>query len=183
MPYSALTFTISGAVNLSATQTPAGSTGNASGIFSNQSMSQNPGAFAQLSNGNGSGNASKLVAGVRTLAPGANETIALANGSLTDVLNNSCITFTTVRGLYFSTSSNANGATAATSMTIGGGNAAFVGWFGNAAGNWTIESGGPPLMAWSSAGRAVTANTADRILVVNNDSGNTLSYIWAIAGQ
>lgn len=179
---STLSFSISGGVNVTAKCPPPGNGANFTNILGNLSAKQNNGVTFQLGFGSSSGCGTKLVMEPRMLAPGANETLVISSG-LTDILNNANVGFATIRGIYFSPpQDNANGANISTAYTIGNATNAFVGWFGGACHTQQLEANGCPYQNGSPAGKTVTASVADAIKVTNNDSGNTLTYVYALCG-
>jgi hypothetical protein len=133
---------------------------------------------ADLTNGTGANQASKMYVAKRTLAGGANETLDLA-GSLTDQFG-STITFTAVKGLKISLLTD----TTASSILVG--NTGANGWLGlfNATTDAVKIRNGYSFAVFGTdaAGMAVTAGTGDLLKVLNQDGANVATYTILVYG-
>lgn len=179
-----LALSISGGIQVAVKGNAPGNGANISGVLNPLSAAQQVGSTLQLAFGTGTSNATQVYLEARMLAPSANETINLANG-LPDMFGNSSanVGFTTIRGVYYQITDNANGANTARSMTVGNAALPFSNFLGANTATVVVSSTGPPYQNGNSTGLTVSVGTNHQTKVINNDAGNSLTYVIAIAGQ
>lgn len=182
--YSTLAIVFSGGASIQVKGNAPGNGANITGIQNQLSATQTPGGQFGLSFGTGTGNATKAYMEVRQLAPSANETITISSG-LTDMFGNAAANmgFSTVRGVFYQLTRNANGANTSTSMTVGNAANPFSSWLGANTATVILAGNGLPYQNGNSTGINITAGVNDGIRFQNNDAANTATYIVAVAGQ
>jgi len=131
-----------------------------------------------LADGTGADQANRLYVLQSTIAGGATLTLDLA-ASLTDVFGSS-ITFARVKTFYFELTSD----TSSSSVTLGNsGTAPAPLWFGADDQTITIKNGGCFLIhAPGATAYPVTATTADKLLLTNDDGSNVATIKIVIIG-
>jgi hypothetical protein len=139
------------------------------------SFSKGKGADIALTDGSGSGQASKVYSATRTVAASANDDLDLAGG-LTDPFGVS-LTFATVKAIVIrSDQANTTNLTVSPAATNG-----FLGPFGAAAHTAQLRPGGALVFAAPQTGWTVTASTGD-LLRIANAAGASATYSIEIIG-
>jgi len=130
-----------------------------------------------VANGTGANEANLIFRDQRTLAASTSENLDLA-GVLTDAYG-TVITFARIKMIYVK-AATANGG----NIEIGGaGSNTWVGPFVDASDKVQVPAGGMFQMADAGAtGWAVTAGSADILLINNDDGGDTATYDIIIVG-
>jgi hypothetical protein len=131
-----------------------------------------------LSDGANAGQANRMYMATGTIAGAGTLSIDLA-ASLANVFG-STITFARVKGFYFNLTSD----TTSTSVTLGGaGSNPAILWFGNVNDTESVRNDGVSVHWCTDATAwAVTAATADILLITNADATNTATYKLFIVG-
>lgn len=134
-----------------------------------------------ISFGTTSGKFDTLIYGDRILAASATETLNLLDGSLLDVFGVAA-PLQNVKLVTIYQIANADGATDASSFTIGNAGANFLQLnFGSGTDTWSVYKGGAPFKAGRPAG--FTVDGTHRLLkVANADGTNKGTYRLIISG-
>lgn len=131
-------------------------------------------AAIDLLNGTSNAQANLAYVGERTLASGATEDLDLA-GALTSALGATITMAEVVAVLIIADAANT------TNLTIGGASSEAQLWFAAAGDKEVIKPGGISLH-YAPAGWAITAGSADDLLIANG-SGASATYQIAIIGR
>lgn len=131
-----------------------------------------------FANGTGANQARQIFADQRSLARSANEELDLS-GVLGNALGE-VIAFTAIKTLYIKAASNNAG-----TLTVGGAASnAWETWVAAAGDSLILRPGGILLLvAPDETGYAVTAGTADKLKITNNDSLNLATYDILLVGE
>jgi hypothetical protein len=129
-------------------------------------------APTNLANGTGSSQANRMYSDQRTLGASASETLDL--DALTDVFGAS-LAFVKIKSIRISAASgNTN------NVVVGGGD--WTAPFSDATDKLVIPPGGSIMLNAPVSGWAVTATTADGLLVANSGAGTSVVYDIEIVG-
>jgi hypothetical protein len=123
----------------------------------------------------------EVYAGVVQVAPGASTTIDLL--SFTDLVNQLGVALARVKNFYVELLTTADGGSAASSVTIGGGSQPQPFFLSSAASTWTLNNGS--FLAWGdNSPNGVAVNSSQfNVRFVNNDGSNVAYLQVLISGS
>ena len=137
----------------------------------------NPASYV-FTDGSGANQANKIWTDTRTIAASGTDSLDL-NGVLLDAFG-ATLNFTKIRGLIITAdAANTN------DVVVGGaGSNGFISWVGAATHTVKVKPGGMMMLAAPDVnGYAVTAATADLLLITNGGAGTGVNYTITVIGS